>query len=88
MKLDWLKDVSNLGIEAVEERKIMVRSCQPTLNVLKNILEKKLDEIEASRTRKLDYDSPNWAVKQADYIGSIRVIKDVLTLLDQEENNK
>lgn len=88
MKLDWLKDVSNQGIDAVEERKVMVRSCQPTLNVLKNILEKKIEEIEHSQKRKADYDCPNWALKQADYIGSMRVLKDILTLLDQEENSK
>jgi hypothetical protein len=88
MKLDWVKDVSNQGVEAVNERKALVRSCQAALDVLKNILEKKIEEIDSGRTRKADYDSPNWALKQADYIGSIRAIKDVLTLLDQEENSK
>lgn len=86
MRIDWLRDCSTP--EAVEERKKLVRSGQPALTKLHDVLNKKLTEYEESRERKADYDSPNWAHKQADYNGRIRLLKEILTLLDQEENNK
>lgn len=82
MKLDWL---SGLSGDDVKERKEMVRSARPTLNVLKNILEKKKEIAYSRMWSQKSYDSPAWPAMQADILGELRTLNYVIELLDQEE---
>lgn len=82
MRTDWFKDLPK---EQQEDRKAMVKSAQPTLKVLKSILDKMLDELETERSKKAHYDSPAWAYLQADNNGAVRALKRVIDLLDQED---
>ncbi len=43
--------------------------------------------IEEEAPKKIDYDSPSWAFKQADKNGAIRALTKVKTILDQKDNN-
>lgn len=82
MKADWFHGVPK---EKHDERRALVKSASPTLKLLKAILEKRLAELDTKRTNPVHYDSPAWAYMQADINGSMREIKQVIELLDQEE---
>lgn len=82
MKIEWF---AGLPKDKQEERKALVKSAAPTLKVLKNILEKRLDDLESKRVNPANYDSPAWAYMQADINGSMRELERVIELLDQEE---
>ena len=82
MKLDWLAGLTG---DELKERKDMVRSARPTLNVLKNILEKKKEIAYNRMWSQTSYESPAWASLQADILGELRTLNYVIELLDQED---
>lgn len=51
------------------------------LEVLSLILKTKLEAIEKESLAVATYDSPSWPYRQADYVGSIREIRNILTLI-------
>lgn len=86
MRTEWYKGCVN-DIEK-QERKALVKSAKPTLDVLKKVLTDKLKEKESIAISATSYDSPSWPYLQADKTGEMRVLKDVLEILnisDQEE---
>lgn len=83
MNNEWLKDCKTE--EAKDDRRKMVRSATPTLNVLKMIVERYLRDEEQKRLSKAAYESPSWAYLQADANGAVRILKLIQTLLDQED---
>lgn len=82
MKVDWFKDLPR---DQQEERKAMVRTAAPTLKVLRNIIKKRLTELESNKVNPANYDSPAWAYMQADINGSMRELTKLVELLDQED---
>lgn len=80
MNSDWLKTAKDK-----EERKQVVRSCNAVLKILKEIVETRLDDLHSKRRDHKNYDSPSWALLQADFTGRERELEYILTLLDQEE---
>jgi hypothetical protein len=72
-----------------EEHKKEVRAqlvaAAPALKLLRTILLDDMNNKEYNQ-RKPDYDS-NWALKQADTIGSIRTLREVIDLITIEELN-
>jgi len=80
----WYKDCKTDAER--KERKELVNSAKPTLKVLRKVLDGLLMELESERSnKKLLYESPAWAYIQADNNGAVRAVKQVLSLLDQEE---
>lgn len=80
----WFKDCKT--DEEKLERKELVKNSKPTLKILRIIVEGLLAEAESERSnKKLLYESPAWAYIQADNNGVIRTLKQINTLLDQEE---
>lgn len=67
------------------ERKEMVKSARPTLKVLRNVLEKRMQDLEANAQKSEHYEKASWAYYQADHLGAMRAYNYVLSLLDQEE---
>ena len=51
------------------------------LEVLSLILKTKLAVLEKESLATSSYDSPSWPYKQADYVGSIREIRNILSLI-------
>lgn len=49
---------------------------------LKELLNKKIDNSRKQVTLKELYDSPNWALLQADNVGFIRALEEVISLLE------
>ena len=51
------------------------------LNVLKKILQSLIDKAEVDKTSSKLYKDPNWALHQADYIGTKRALISIIKLL-------
>lgn len=81
MNQTWLKDVKTKP-EQVAQRKSEIQAGKPALKVLKNILERQLEEAQRVATSKEMYDSPSWAYLQADAAGTIRTYREIISLLD------
>lgn len=80
MNSDWYKSAKDK-----EERKQLVKTSRLILDVLKEIVETRLDDLQRSRRDMKNYESPSWAMLQADYNARERELEYLLTLLDQEE---
>ncbi len=51
---------------------------------MKEILEEKLISMYAKRREETSYECPNWAFKQADYVGYERAMHEILSLIDSD----
>lgn len=51
------------------------------LDVLHSIIQNKLDALEKESLATSTYDSPSWPFRQADYVGSIRELRNILNLI-------
>lgn len=71
-------------IKSQEEKDELLKELQgysTHIEVLTTILKLKLDSLEKERLANTNYDSPSWAYKQADYVGSIRELRKILELI-------
>lgn len=82
MKTDWLQDTTE---DSKKDRRKLIMTHKPVLDILKTIMEKKLEALTTAQVSKNLYDSPNWAYMQADYAGAARVYKEMIDLLTIEE---
>lgn len=80
MQIEWFKDCTTE--EAKAERKELIKTARPTLKVLKNILQKRIEAEELYGVKKERYDSPVWSHVQADINGTVRTLRSILSLLD------
>jgi hypothetical protein len=86
MRTEWYRGCTNDAEK--QERKEMVMSAKPTLDILHRMVKTKLAEKEMVANSAALYDSPSWPYLQADKTGEMRVLKDMLEILnisDQEE---
>lgn len=81
---NWLKHAKTK--EEREEIKKTIFSNNYTLNLLKEILEKELNEVNKSSLE--EYSSPNWAYQQADKNGYKRALQSFINLLAIKEDLK
>ncbi len=81
---DWYKDVAK-DEKLRDERKQLVLLSRPLLEVLSKIMDRRIEELTQKQTELKEYDSPSWAMKQADYIGSMRTLNEVKNLLTIEK---
>lgn len=79
IKTQWYIDTDDR-----EERKALVLSAQPTLEVLRKIILHKLESKHAERRSKKAYEHPNWPYYQADLVGAERELEELLDLLTIE----
>lgn len=77
MKTEWTKGLAEAD---KQERRELVRSARPTLEVLKGILQERLEAAQASASRSTDY-APGWEHKQRDALVQARVYRDLIELL-------
>lgn len=83
MRTDWYKGCKTEAEK--EERRKLVKSSTQILRVINNILDGMVADLELERSKKSFYDLPAWAYLQADNNGAMRTVKQIKTLLDQEE---
>lgn len=69
-----------------EDIKAQLVAATPALKRLRAMLLDDLKNIQYNQ-RKPDYDCSNWALKQADAIGGVRTLKEVIDLITIEEPN-
>lgn len=79
----WFYDCKT--VEERSERMKFVRANIEVINVINNILKRDLEALERKKVAPADYTSPSWAYQQADLNGSIRLLREYLNILDQEE---
>lgn len=81
---NWLQ-----GADSPEERNRrsdLVRHSEATLNLLAAVARVELDKLGTAPFA--DYDSPNWAFKEADRKGQVRVWRNILLLCNQPIEGK
>lgn len=78
MKQSWIQ---GLDEQLVKDVSGDFKSSLITRKRLAAMLEKKLQEKENGSLNPEDYDINNWALKQADYIGYKRALRDVINLI-------
>ena len=77
--------IAGLKEEQATEFKKALRSGDPVLIRLKQIILKEKANVESPKTL-TEYDSPSWSHKQADRLGQIRAYENLLTLLEFVDN--
>lgn len=78
MKVTWTKGLegdARKDIEAAFKANILLRS-----RLIEMLGDKEKSSLKA-RTKNEDYDSPNWAYKQADAVGYTRAVQEIIALL-------
>lgn len=77
LKVDWIKDIP--ASEREDFIKIVLNS-NLALDKLKKIVYNRV--MSGEKVAVVDYDSPSWSHKQADRLGYLRALREVLELLD------
>lgn len=72
--------LAGLGPVEKQERETILRGCAPGFQIIKEVLEKRLKE-KTVRLLDRNYEVTNWAQLQADQIGEIRALKELIELL-------
>ena len=64
------------------EVKASLYASEVVMKRLRQMLEKRIEASYQAQRSETNYNDPNWSLKQADYIGSQRAMKEVLDLID------
>ena len=80
--IEWFK--YDCKQEDRDERRQLVLSAKPTLEILRKIIQERLNGKHDERRSRKNYDSPNWALIQADLLGAERELEELLDLLTIE----
>lgn len=81
----WFRDLRDK--KSKEDMERMLRNDKVVLGRLKEIIEDLMLELEGTETSNGDFDTPNWALKQASRLGEkrgLKKIKDLLIFIDGE----
>lgn len=78
MKLNWTKGLSGVAKTDVVQEYASSSNLRMRLETL--IKEKQLSSQKAIISKDA-YDSPNWAYKQADHVGYLRALEEVVSLI-------
>lgn len=85
MKLELLKGLSP---EKKAERKAILHGCANGFEIVENVLREKVATLFRTSLQRTDYDSPSWALTQADTVGYIRALQEVIELLALDREQK
>jgi hypothetical protein len=79
MKTSW---TDGLESDVAKEVRLNFKESRIMRERLKVMLDKKINSNRSSVTKKDAYNSPNWALLQADNVGYERAMKEILSVLD------
>jgi hypothetical protein len=79
MKLNWIKGLSEQ--EKGEIKLLFSSNARLRAHIVKMLLEKKMS-MHKKATLEIAYESPNWALKQADAVGYERAIQEIISLFE------
>lgn len=82
MKTKWYKDCKTQ--EAKQERAALYLSCHQILKVLRNMIQDDIEAVRKNTLAKEHYGQAAWPFLQADQIGELRALNNVLELLPEE----
>lgn len=85
MNLKWY--VGAPSPEDKVERGQLYNSCQQILLIMRDIVEQELETVRTKQISEAGYDKASWPYYQADKIGELRALKNILELLP-ERNKK
>lgn len=82
-----MKRVKSSWFNGLDERKAgevkaSLLASEVVMKRLKVMLEKRIEESYQAQRSNSNYNDPNWPLKQADYIGTQRTLKEILDLID------
>lgn len=80
---EWTKHLKDQEAKAEFEK--LLRNSTISLGRLREILEDKLQALDRSEVKTDNYDSPNWAFRQADLNGTRRILMNIIDLLSFTE---
>lgn len=85
MKNTWFTGVAKNDPSSREERRQVVLSGKPALDVLTQILSRRVQEKQRTRDSEEFQSEYQYSVHQAKCAGELRALRDVLSLLDLKE---
>lgn len=85
MKMELLKGVPD---DKKAERKAILYGCANGFAIVENLLREKLAYLQRKSLGKQEYDSPSWALAQADAVGYMRALSEVIDLLALDREQK
>lgn len=74
---------ANLSGNEKEELVSQLKACQPVLDRLSSILDQRTEASVSKQLSSVTYESPSWALVQADAIGYQRALKEIRELLKE-----
>lgn len=83
LKVQWYADIDQ---DERDARRHLVMSSKETLDVLRGILVRRLEEVNAARRSTKQYEEPNWPYVQADLVGAERELVSLLELVTLTED--
>lgn len=85
MKLELLK---GLDPEQKAQRKAILYGCANGFEIVEDVLREKVATLFRASLERREYDSPSWALEQADAVGYIRALHEVIELLALDREQK
>lgn len=79
MKIAWVKGLVG---EEKEEMKRLFLSNALFRKREQHLLQEKINSIRQKNVIESSYDSPNWALKQADAVGYERALQEIISILE------
>ena len=86
MKSAWFAGATSE--EEKHRRRSIVAGSMDLVQLLAELLQKKLEEKNKLALAKRDYDSPSWALLQADSVGERRALADLIDMLQNPDQGK
>lgn len=84
MNTQWL---SHLPAQDRDEFKQRIVLAAPVLERMQEVINSKLAQSTKESRSKTNYESPSWALMQADYIGYARALNELLSFISLEKTN-
>ena len=78
-KSSWF---AGLDKQKAGEVKASLYASEVVMKRLRHIVERRIEASYQAQRSETNYNDPNWALKQADYIGHQRALKEILDLID------
>lgn len=82
MRVDWYAHIKDEQDKA--DRKQKVEKFVEAWGIAKDVLQEKLKTVEKTSVSKAEYESPSWPYLQADHVGYMRALREVIELLTLE----
>lgn len=84
MNTQWLSTISKQDREEFKQRILLA---EPVLERLQEVINGKLSQSSSEILSKTNYESPSWALMQADHVGYTRALNELISFISLEKLN-